>query len=208
MSTPMTAAYRGLFSRWLCAGLLLTWTALAQAVVIDFESLANGAAVGAAYPGVTFSNATVLVAGQSLNETEFPPRSGSAGAFDDSGPMLLSFATPIDFFEGFVNYSQSLVITAFDSSNAVLATATTLFGSNLALSGDVGSQVNEMLRLTVGGIQKIQITGDAAGGSFVIDDVTFRPAGNTVPEPASLLLCGAAFAAAASARRWGKRRRK
>lgn len=202
---------RGLdFLRVVCSTVLLCSVGLVHAYVIDFESLADGDPVGLTYPGVEFSNATVIRAGLSLNDFEFPPRSGEAVAFDDGGVILLSFAAPVDLFEGFVTYSESLVITAFDSSNAVLATSTTLFGSNLALSGDAGSQVNEMLQLAGGGIRRIQIAGNPAGASFVLDDVTFRPAriDNTVAEPTSLLLCGGAFAAAASVRRRSTRWRK
>lgn len=187
--------------RVLCLGILLSWGPVAHAYVIDFEALADGAPVGLAYPGVEFSNSTVIRSGVSLNEFEFPPRSGQAVAFDVGGAMQISFAAPVDSFEGFVTYATQLVITAFDASNAVVTTSTTLFGSNLALSGVAGSLPNEQLLLSGGAIRRIEIAGSPAGGSFVLDDVTFRLAATPVPEPMSLLLCGAALVAAASVRR-------
>lgn len=183
-----------LLLRWLCASIFLSWAGIAQAYAIDFESLGDGDPVGLSYPGIDFSNVTVIRAGLSLNDFEFPPRSGEAVAFDDGGVMLLSFAAPIEFFEGFVTYTESLLITAFNSSNAVVATSTTLFANNLALSGDSGSKVNEVLRLSGDGIRRIEIAGNPGGTSFVLDDVSFRLA-SPVPEPTSLILCGAGLAA-------------
>lgn len=191
--------------RALCLGILLPWGAVAHAYVIDFEALADGTPVGLTYPGVAFGNSTVLRSGLSLNEFEFPPRSGQAVAFDVGGAMQLSFAAPVDFFEGFVTYGTQLVITAFDASNAVVTTSTTLFGSNLALSGDAGSLANEQLQLTGSGIRRIEIAGNPAGGSFVLDDVTFRLTATPVPEPMSLLLCGAALVAASVGRTRNRR---
>ena len=48
---------------------------LAQATVIDFESLTDSNSVTTQFAGVTFQNALVLTAGLSLNESEFPPQS-------------------------------------------------------------------------------------------------------------------------------------
>ena len=49
---------------------------------LDFESLSDGDAVTNQFigEGVTFSNASILTAGVSLNEFEFPPKSGNMQA--------------------------------------------------------------------------------------------------------------------------------
>jgi hypothetical protein len=49
-----------------------------------------------------------------------------------------------------------------------------------------------------GGISSVTITGDLAGGSFVVDDVTYVTPASGVPEPGSgALLCGALLAVVA-----------
>jgi hypothetical protein len=173
----------------LFAMLSLPSALLANPITINFDNLLDFDSVTNQFPGFTFSRATVLRAGISLNEFEFPPRSGSNVIFDDGGPMLISFLTPFDSFSGYFTYSQSLTLEAFDASNNLLGSVNSAFFSNLALSGDPGSSPNEFFALTVTGISSVRITGDPAGGSFVLDDVTA-----TVPEPSSiyLLLSGTA----------------
>ena|ERR1035437_4714231 len=186
-----------------CRGLLLgvlASTPLLQAstVVIDFETfpdstpIADSTSITTQFPGLTFSNTTVLTAGISLNEFEFPPHSGSNAAFDDGGPISIAFDTPILDFSGFFTYSEPMTLAAFDSSSAQVASATSAFSSNLALSGDVGSSPNEFLSISFpNGISSVTITGDPAGGSFTMDDATYTSA---VPETSSisLLLTGTA----------------
>ena len=47
-----------------------------NATTIDFEGLADSDTVTTRFPGLTFTNATVLTAEISLNEFEFPPQLG------------------------------------------------------------------------------------------------------------------------------------
>jgi hypothetical protein len=63
---------------------------------------------------------------------------------------------------------------ALDSSNSVIASATSSHSNNEALSGATGSHPNELLQIssTGIGIRKIVITGAAQGASFTVDDVT------------------------------------
>jgi len=63
---------------------VLPKAAAAAPIIVDFESPEDFALVGAGIPGLTFSNATVLTAGISLNECEFPPVSGSKVVLDDA----------------------------------------------------------------------------------------------------------------------------
>ena len=180
-----------------CRGLLLVVLAStpmlhAGTVVIDFEtfpdstSIVDSTPITTQFPGLTFSNTTVLTAGISLNEFEFPPHSGSNVAFDDGGPITIAFVGPILNFGGFFTYSEPMTLAAFDSSSAEVASATSAFSSNLALSGDVGSSPNEFLSISFpNGISSVTITGDPAGGSFTMDDATYTSA---VPEASSIFL--------------------
>jgi hypothetical protein len=67
------------------------------ALTIDFESLSDSEIVTTQYAGVgvTFSNATALTAGISLNEFDFPPNSGVNVVYDEGGPMTISFDIPV-----------------------------------------------------------------------------------------------------------------
>jgi hypothetical protein len=177
-------------------------TATAVPVTIDFEDLADGDSVTNQYPGLTFSNAVVLTAGISLNEFEFPARSGSNVISDDGGPILISFATPLRSFGGYFTYLTPLTLTAFDASVNPLGSISSSFLNNLALSGDPGSSPNELLQFSSPlGISSVALTGDSLGGSFTLDDVTIDP----VPEPGTLALLGLGLAGLAR-HRWLKRR--
>ncbi len=163
----------------------------AAPVTLDFEGLSEFTTVTTQFPGVTFSNATVLTAGSSLNEFEFPPFSGQNVVFDDGGAMTVSFATAITSFSGYFTYTVPLTLTAFDASNNAIASVSSSFGSNLALSGELGSLPLELLSLSSAtGFFSVLISGDAFGGSFVVDDVTFEtPSTSTpVPEPGTFSL--------------------
>jgi len=178
------AAAQKLMMVGLLAG-LGSWSALAYGTVINFEGLPDGTQVTTQFPGLVFTDATVAQAGVSLNQFEFPPRSGVNVVFDDGGPVSIAFATPESSVGGFFTYSVPLTFSAFDATNDLLGTVSSAFAENLALSGDPGSSPNEFLNLAfAGGISRVTITGDPAGASFTLDDLTFR----AVPEPSTLLL--------------------
>jgi len=102
-----------------------------------------------------------------------------------------------------------LTFTAFDAALNVLGTDLSLFSSNLALSGEIGSLPNELLGIaSLTDIFRVTITGDPAGGSFVLDDLTveFRQA-NGVPEPPVMALMAAAVLALGRSRVRARRRR-
>ncbi len=158
----------------------------AGTVTLDFEGFSDSTPLTTQYPGLTFQSATILTAGISLNELEFPPHSGTNVVFDDGGPIAISFTSPILSFSGFFTYAEPLVLAAFDATSFQVGSAVSLFSSNLAISGDTGSSPNEVLSVSfAGGISSITITGDPAGGSFVMDDVSYTTA---VPEPGSIFL--------------------
>jgi hypothetical protein len=162
----------------------------ASSILIDFEGFTDGTFISTQFPGLTFSNAQILTAGISLNEFEFPPKSGVNVVADAGGPMSISFATPVISFGGFFTYTVPFTIAAFDGTDAQIALATAMFTNNEALSGVSGSSPNEFIQVTsAGGISRVTMTGDPNGGSFTLDDATFTPMISAAPaEPATLLL--------------------
>ncbi len=186
-------------SRAAAFGVLLLGAQCAAAapVLYDFEAFNDSEALTNQISGLSFGQATVLAAGLSLNEIEFPPHSGSKVVFDDGGPLSISFAAPVFSVGGFFNYLTALNFSAYDSGDNLLGSLTSLFASNLGLSGDPGSSSNEFLSFdsSAGLISKVVISGDALGASFTLDDLSVD-AGLTVPEPQSLALVLAACAAA------------
>jgi hypothetical protein len=158
----------------------------AGVITLDFEGYADSTPLTNQYPGLTFTNATVISAGITLNELEFPPHSGTNVVFDDGGPISISFDSPILSFGGYFTYAEPLTLAGFAAANTEVAVATSAFSSNDALFGDPGSSPNEFLSVSfASGISNVTITGDAAGGSFVMDDATYT---TSVPEPSSLLV--------------------
>jgi hypothetical protein len=196
------------FIRVLVITLVVPSSALAAPIVIDFDALADGEAVTDQFLDILFSNATVITAGVSLNEFELPPLSGSNVIFDSGGSMRIDFSDAVTSVGGYFTYLTPLVMTAFDSTGAVLGVANSLFVTNLALSGETGSLPNELIQLTFDNISYVTIAGDPSGGSFTLDDLTLEtPA--AVPEPGtlSLMLFGGAAAVARLRHQRSARRR-
>src|SRR3954452_11655682 len=81
-----------------------------QTVTVDFESLTEGQAAASLVPGYTFTNALVLQSGASLNEIEFPPKSGTKVVADVGGPMVIKFTNPVTKFTGYFTHSQAVTI--------------------------------------------------------------------------------------------------
>jgi hypothetical protein len=185
---------RGIFRTVLRTGALLLGIGQSSfATTLDFEGLSDGDTVTNQFvaQGVTVSNGTVLTAGVSLNEFEFPPMSGSNVVSDDGGPLSFVFIVTMFSFAGFFTYVVPITVSAFDAGSNLLGSVTSVFLSNQALSGDTGSGPNELLQLTgLGNIAKVTVSGDPAGSSFVVDDVRF----SAVPEPGTLMLTGSVLA--------------
>jgi len=181
----------GTLIRPITALLATALCASASSITLNFEGFPDSTILTNQYPNIIFSNAIILSAGISLNEFEFPPHSGVNVVSDNGGPMSINFANPITSFSGYFTYDEALTIQAFSASNSQVASASSPFSNNMALSGDPGSSPNELLAVSFGsGISSITITGDPNGGSFVMDDVTITNghAGSATPEPGSLLL--------------------
>ncbi len=188
---------RSLFRLVVLTALLLAPSKLfAAPITIDFESLTDLDSVTTQYAGLTFTNATVLTAGISLNEIDFPPHSGTNVVFDDGGSMSIVFSSEINSVSGFFTYSSALTLLAYDSAHNLLGTVLSASGSNFG-----SSSANELLSFSSQtAIASIVISGDAAGGSFVLDDLRY----DTVPEPSTLGLLGVGVLAAG----WFRKRRK
>jgi hypothetical protein len=161
----------------------------AGSITLNFEGVPDSTPIREIYLplGVDFFRATAITAGVSLNELEFPPHSGQNVAFDNSGNIILTFTTPVLSVGGYFNYSVPITMVAFGPGNLILGSATSQHSSNDALFGDPGSIPNEFLGLNIAGIVQVTITGDPAGSSFTMDDLSFTTAG-TVPEPTTIVL--------------------
>jgi hypothetical protein len=168
-------------------------------ITVNFEGFADGTAITTQYAGLIFSNATIATSGVSLNEFEFPPKSGVNVAIDNGGPITIAFSTAVSSFDAFFTYSVPLTLDAFNSSNTLVDSANSLFSNNEGLSGVPGSSPNKLMQVSSsGGISSVEILGAPSGGSFTIDDVTFT---TSVPEPSSLILALAGSAVLIAFRR-------
>ena len=192
----------------LALGLAVIATPASAAVVVyDFDGLPDSTSLTNQLAGLSFSNATVIKAGLTLNEVEFPPRSGDGVVFDDGGVIGINFAAPVFAVGGYFTFVSGLSLSAFDAASNLLGTVTSVFGANNVSSGDPGSSPNELLSFAnaSGLIARVVITGNVAGGSFVLDDLTVNN-GNAVPEPQTLLLALALLGAGCLPRGWMRRR--
>lgn len=175
------------------------------ATTIGFEEFADGQSISNQIAGLTFTNATVLEAGSSLNEFDFPPRSGVKAVVDDGGPLSILFASDMSTFSAFFTYTTQLTLRAYDGSDTLVDSASSLFASNYVSSGTVGSSPNELLAVDfAGGIRRIEVFGAMSGQTFIMDDASYAVA--QVPEPGSALLAATALVLAAGARRRGSAR--
>jgi hypothetical protein len=188
LKTCSAAVRKALFVGGLWAGALSA--AQAAVVTYGFDTLIDSESVTNQFAGLSFANATVLTAGISLNDFEFPPSSGTNVLVDEGGPMEILFSSPVFSVGAAFTYSTSLSFSIYDAADVLLGTVVSLGNSNLAVSGE-GFAVNELLSFSsVGGaISRLVISGDSFGGSFVMDDLTvdFGTAA-PVPEPATLAL--------------------
>jgi hypothetical protein len=173
----------------LFAVLVLVLPAIAHAdQIITFEGYAPGTVFTTQFAGVDFNGATILTAGVDLN-APFPPHSGVNVVYNPSGPMSLTFATPVQYFEGYFTFNDGLEIQAYDSSNNLLDTFTSACAANY-IGASTTCLPNEFDMVTGTDISKVVITG-GSGNNFVLDDAQFTGSVNSpVPEPGSLALLG------------------
>jgi len=147
----------------------LSGAAMAQAPVLDFESLPEGQAAGTSISGVSFTNATVLQSAASLNDAEFPPRSGNKVVCDIGGPIRVEFSRPVKSFTAYVTHSQAVTLKMIAGNGGVI-TSITVTGDNRQ---GPGKTPNEAIQLTSdSGFATVELSSAAGGSSFTVDDIT------------------------------------
>lgn len=169
-------------------------TSIHAGETIDFDTLIDGEAVTTQFSGLSFTNATALTSGVSLNEFEFPPHSGENVLVDTGGPMTIEFERPIQHIDGYLTYLNPLKIYYYDSAFSLIASTSSSFSNNMALSGDEESSPNERFSFnSTIGIHRLVIEGAIDGNSFALDSISHSPLVSAVPEPSTLLLMLSAF---------------
>ena len=159
--------------------------------IIDFEGLPDSTQVDTQYSGfgIAFNGVTILTAGISLNEFDFPPFSGTNVVTNDYSPIIINFNPFVTMSGAYFTYVAPVTITAYDSLNNVVGSVSSLYSENYVSS--VTPFPNEFLSINyIPGISKLEILGDPLGSSLVIDDFTFETASVPIPEPATFILLG------------------
>lgn len=179
------------------------------AVTIQFEYLPDGTALGSDVlittqyqlsHGVTFSGGSamrpggiVLESGITLNESDFPPLSGTHVLSDTEGPITGEFDSPMKSIEAYFTYVTPVTLTAWDkfgNPTSIRSSYTENYANSLYPSP------NEFIGLSSkDGFVSFRIEGDPLGNSFVLDDFTFDSvqSATAVPE-ASGIWSGAVLA--------------
>lgn len=178
----------------------------AATIFLNFESLADGDSLTTQFPGLTFARAIAAQSGLSINELDFPPRSGNVVLLDDGGPLSVQFTAPVSFASAYLTYSQPVTLTAFDLLDNVLGSYTSQFDSNFVSSGN---PPNELFSLSFAqpSISRLVFAGAPTGFSFTLDDLSAGTSDNggngEIPEPSTALLALGALAAFG----WARKRR-
>ncbi len=183
-----SALVRARFSRHpLLVTALLIFAGLAQASVIDFESLpdanffsAGDQNIGSYYSGITFGPVVTALSISRFggyDNLAYPPHSGDVVVWDASDPTItILFSKAQTSFGVWYTSLDPLTMQLFGSSNNLLVTVTGLPNTD----GTIGT--SSFLSFAGSGIQSVQLT--SAPSLFVLDDVTYQP----VPEPAAVWL--------------------
>src|SRR5262249_1376577 len=143
----------------------------AGATVISFEGLSDGTILTNQFAGLNFTNTSILSAGISLNELDFPPHSSVNVASDLGGAITITFVAPQQSVGGYFTYAGSspLTLNAYDSASNLLGTVVSNFTRNFVSSGN---PPNEFLSLSASGISSVTIGGPNT--DFTLDDLTFE----------------------------------
>jgi hypothetical protein len=173
--------------------LLLALSPLSAQTVQNFEGFADNTALTTQLTGLTFTGSSVYTSGISLNNAQYPPRSGVDVVTNTTGSTItITFATPIPSVSGYYTYSGgTLTVQAFSATSTLLATSTSAFANNTALGGALGSSPNELITVSSPGIASITITGTGVN-SFTLDDLTYGAA-TTVPTVSVSAMGGLVF---------------
>jgi len=147
--------------------------ALSGPTIIDFDDLPDVTPVTNQYQslGVTFSGATILRQGSSLNPP-FPPRSGSNVVYDDpaaGGVITANFANAVSSGGGYITGNRPITLRCFNAQGDLLGTSA-LAAANYIGAG-TGLSPNILLKVTAPGITRC--TFNDTGNTFTLDDFTF-----------------------------------
>lgn len=162
--------------------LSLQFGATASAGFVDFEIFSDSDMPTTEIPGLVFTNATVLAAGASLNEIDFPPHSGTnvVAALDS---LTVSFDMPINLVGGFFSYADAagVNLSLYDINNMLLADA--FFAAPPGLSNIVS---NQFVSLGASNIHTmvVSLNSSILDNPFTLDDLTYT----YISEPATVLL--------------------
>jgi hypothetical protein len=143
---------------------------------LDFEGFADLTVVTDQYAsqGVTFTGATILNDGGSLNSEFFPPRSGKGVLFDwdlgFGGTMTVNFTTPVNRAGGYVTGNAVITLSCFDGAGSPVGSAS-LPGANY-VGSSTGLPPNLLLEVRSPGIARCTFTDH--GNSYTVDDFFFR----------------------------------
>lgn len=148
----------------------------AQATVLTFEGLPDNLSLSNEVSGLTFNGATVLTAGLSLNEFDFPPISGDNVAASLTNLLEVTFLGLTDTVSGYFTYGDSLSLSSYDINGGLLASSQSAGVNNL------GS--NELITLSGQGISLLRVSSNS---NFTLDDLSFSNAA-AVPEPTTIVL--------------------
>jgi hypothetical protein len=163
---------------------------MALPITYDFEGFSDSDAftslLGPFGLTATVTNATVITAGVSLNDFDFPPVSGRNVIYDSGGAMTIAFSTGVQSIAGLFTYNGPVTMLAYSGSVQVGSVASALSENYLSS----GNTPQELLQISgIGLFDTVVISGSQFGGSFVVDDLTIDvPEAVGVPEPGTLSL--------------------
>lgn len=149
-------------------------SAKAQELTLGFDGLADLAS-NVDGNGVTFTGATVLACGSSLNCTSFPPFSGRNVVYDQPGfgGLITAIFEPsvgkVDKVSSRITGNTNITMTAYDKDNLVIQSVQT-GGRNYV---GVGTP-NMLLSVTSADKSISKVTFHDSGNTFTIDDFTFN----------------------------------
>ena len=164
------------FVSFLFACLFIIISIPAKATVLTFEGLPDNLSLSNEFSGLTFNGATVLTAGLSLNEFDFPPISGDNVVVSLTNLLEITFLDLTDTVSGYFTYGDLLSLSSYDINGRLLATSQSAGVNNL------GS--NELITLSGQGISLLRVSSNS---NFTLDDLSFSNA-VAVPEPTTIVL--------------------
>jgi N-acetylmuramoyl-L-alanine amidase len=142
-------------------------------ITLGFDGLADLATNLNAF-GVSFTGATVLSCGGSLNCVQFPPFSGRNVIYDSGNGVITatfdpSTTGPVCMVSARITGNKNITMTAYDVKNNVLGMAQT-GGPNYVGSGGTP---NLLLSIAATNAPIATVTFHDSGNTYTVDDFTF-----------------------------------